>query len=222
MRKEKWLRAMLVFAFVMLSAPSFALDPAAQPFLSPGPGAYAAKIITLPGQPYFPYYVIYGRFESTPESAQSCNVLAEQAVHLQATYYGRDAGDLHSWCRDFGESCAFRCFVKLEELSDLLNSFPYAVLGLKNFRFFLEQAGGARSPDLDLLGGAAQPKAHPPWQDVVGRWSDGDGDDVPDFADNCQDVSNNDQADADGDGTGDACASAVKMADTPGPQSRVF
>ena len=39
--------------------------------------------------------------------------------------------------------------------------------------------------------------------DKLARDRDGDG--VPDTADNCRDAANVDQADADGDGTGDVC-----------------
>jgi hypothetical protein len=40
---------------------------------------------------------------------------------------------------------------------------------------------------------------------VQPTWHDGDDDGVPDQIDNCPDVENSDQADADGDGVGDAC-----------------
>jgi hypothetical protein len=41
-------------------------------------------------------------------------------------------------------------------------------------------------------------------------WHDGDDDGVPDQIDNCPDVENRDQADADGDGVGDACSTGCQ------------
>ncbi len=41
--------------------------------------------------------------------------------------------------------------------------------------------------------------------DLIPAFSDADGDDFPNFWDNCPDVSNPDQADSNADGVGDAC-----------------
>ena len=60
----------------------------------------------------------------------------------------------------------------------------------------------ATSPDEVRLTGTGVTRTTPP--------VDGDGDGVPDSADNCPEAANPDQADTDGDGIGDAC-------DTPGP-----
>lgn len=62
------------------------------------------------------------------------------------------------------------------------------------------------------------------FQTSVGvRWTldftppDGDGDGVPDGADNCPQAANADQADSDGDGIGDACDNFAPTADAGGP-----
>ena len=55
---------------------------------------------------------------------------------------------------------------------------------------------------------------------VIQRLPDGDGDGVPDTADNCPTIANSDQADSDGDAVGDACDNCVNVAnprvDIPG------
>jgi len=203
-------------AVVVSSSLAWSGDTAMPRILSVNPSVYKAKITSLPGHPYASYYIIYGRFdppltdaEAAPEA--SCSGLAEEGVHLRASYYGRDAGEVDSWCRDLGSQCAFRCIVKLEALNDRIHALPYAIIGPKYFRFVLTQTGSsgerlAQSPEIDLLGGDEALKTHPPWRDVVGPWSDADGDEVPDDIDNCVAQANFDQADTDGDGVGDVCA----------------
>jgi hypothetical protein len=67
-----------------------------------------------------------------------------------------------------------------------------------------------QSPLGQLAGGGIDTKPH---QQVAlalalsGKTADSDGDGIPDSVDNCASVANPDQADANGDGTGDACGS---------------
>jgi hypothetical protein len=209
MTMTRW--GLLLLLFIII--PAFANAAEGVPLLSQDAAAYEARIVHLPDYPYASYYAIYGSFETAPGEApvDMCEGLAEERVHLHATYYGRDAGEVPTWCRDFSDRCSFRCVVKLEDLAGLIRSLPYAVLGEKHFRFVLEQWGGpgagdaARSPELDLLGGGVAEKSHPPWRDEIGAWADGDRDDVPDRFDNCPAVRNFGQNDADRDGVGDAC-----------------